>query len=150
MKHLRSLSIIAGCAAVAAAGFVHAASPFAFDGEIYLVAAVLLLPLIALLAQPLYRRGSFHVSHNTISAQCQATGLSFQYGHYLVGWFAKSWLQNRRGGLGPTRIIVAGPETGSGRVYFQLLVLGHGLSFASPTPRGNSSWSWPGPGARLV
>lgn len=115
-----------------------------------LLAALFATTLLAVLSQPLWRDGDFYRSHNTVSAQIQAAGLSLQVGGFLIGWAPRSWFSTHRRGIGPTRLILFAPRAGHGRFLFQLLILGRGISVATPTPKGCSSWSSPGPGLRLV
>jgi hypothetical protein len=107
--------------------------------------------LVALLAVPiLLLTGRFYAYRDTISAQVQACGLSLQIGAFLMGWAPASWFAGRSARYAPTRLILFAPHDTGSRFLFQLLILGHGVSFATRKPVGFGSYSWPGDGIRLV
>lgn len=137
----RAFSLFAICAMAVALFAAWTVSP---------VVAALAAPVAVLLGQPLYRSGTWYLQRDAICSQVQVTGLSLQMGALIFGWAPRSWFHGKKKGLGPTRLILMAPPAGHGRFLFQLLILGRGVSIATPTPKGHSSWSWPGPGIRAV
>lgn len=98
------------------------------------------------------RGGQYYQYGDTVSAQCQGAGFSIQIGSHVAGWFGRRYMRRQAGQkFRPTRLIIWAPVHHCGsRFAFQLLIFGHGISWATGRERQGSSWAWPGDGFRIV